>query len=248
MLSRLRTPWVAGAGALLLVVALSGAALGANGLIITGPTPEVVTDPLEPDTTTTWEDVDGNGIDDDCQDGEVVANGDAALAAFTEADTNGDGTISVDEAARTDWTGGRNCNHGGFVSFVAQQTGDEDEETEEETEEAAPEETEAEAEACEATVIEPFDPTTMTFGQYVSSVAQSDAVGGKNCNHGGAVSKAVHDAKVLAKEARDAAKAERAAEKAAAKAERAAQRAAAKAERDAAKAERGNGKGNGNGG
>ena len=121
------------------------------------------------------------------------------------------------------------------MSFVAgQQDADEDADEEEEAE--APEDAEeapAEAEECVATVVEPFDPTTMTFGEYVSTVAQSDAVGGKNCNHGGAVSEAVHAAQVLAKEAREAAKAERAAERAAAKAERDAAKAAAKTEREA---------------
>ena len=36
------------------------------------------------------------------------------------ADLNGDGTISVTEAAQSGWTGGVNCNHGGYVSQVAQ--------------------------------------------------------------------------------------------------------------------------------
>jgi hypothetical protein len=43
----------------------------------------------------------------------------------------------------------------------------------------------------------------------VSEVAQSDAVGGKNCNHGGAVSEAAHQnhaARDAAKAARNAAK------------------------------------------
>lgn len=240
MQSRLRTPWVAGAGALLLVLTLSGAVLGANTLV-TGPTPEEVTDPLVVDTTSTWEDVDGNGIDDDCQETAAVADAEAVLTALAGIDTDGDGTISVEEAAHSDWTGGPNCNHGGFVSFVAHEQGTDDEDAEEdETDEEAPAD-----EACVATVVEAFDPTVMTFGQYVSTVAQSDAVGGKNCNHGGAVSDAVHAAQELAREARDAAKAERAAERDAAKAERAAERAAAKAERDAAKAERKAGKAKG---
>jgi hypothetical protein len=237
MLNRPRT-WLAAPGAILLVLVVTGAVLGAN-VLTTGPAPEEVTDPPVVDTTATWEDVDGNGIDDDCQDGTVEADADAALTAFTEADTDHDGSLSVEEVAHTDWVGGANCNHGGVVSFVAQEQGDEDEETTEpETEdEAAP------AEACVADVVEPFDPTTQSFGEYVSGVAQSDVMGGTNCNHGGAVSDAVHAAQELAKEAREAAKAERQAERDAAKAERAAAkaerdagRAAAKADREAAKA------------
>ena len=177
MSTRPRT-WLAAPGAILLVLAVSGAVLGAN-VLVTGPAPEEATDPLVIDTTASWEDVDGNGIDDDCQE-LVEANPEAALAAFTAADADGDGTLSVTEVAHTDW------------------------------------------------------------------------VGGKNCNHGGAVSDAVHAAQEVAKAARDAAKAERAAARDAAKAERSAERAAAKAERDAAKAERKAsapkpGKGNGGG-
>jgi hypothetical protein len=239
MLNRPRT-WLAAPGALLLVLVVTGAVLGAN-VLVTGPAPEEATDPLVVDTTATWEDVDGNGIDDDCQE-LVEANPEAALAAFTAADTDGDGALSVAEVAHTDWVGGKNCNHGGVVSYVASLQGDDEDATEEEETEA-PDAEEAAAEACEADVVEPFDPTTMTFGEYVSTVAQSDVVGGTNCNHGGAVSEAVHAAQELAKEAREAAKAERAAERAAAKAERDAARAAAKAERDAAKAERTAGKG-----
>jgi hypothetical protein len=236
MLNRPRT-WLAAPGALLLVLAVSGAVLGAT-VLVTGPAAEEITDPPVVDTSATWEDVDGNGIDDDCQDGEATVDADAALAAFVAADTDGNGTISVEEAAHSEWVGGANCNHGGVVSFVAgQQDADEDADEDEDAE--APEDTEeapAEAEACVATVVEPFDPTTMTFGEYVSTVAQSDAEGGKNCNHGGAVSEAVHAAQVLAKEARETAKAERAAERAAAKAERDSAKAAAKTEREAAKA------------
>ena len=233
MLNRPRT-WLAAPGAILLVLAVSGAVLGAN-VLVTGPTPEEATDPLVVDTTATWEDLDGNGIDDDCQDGTVVADPVAALAAFTAADTDANGTLSVAEVAHTDWVGGANCNHGGVVSYVASLQGDDEEAAEDE--EADNEEAPAD-ETCDADVVAPFDPTTMTFGEYVSTVAQSDVVGGKNCNHGGAVSDAVHAAQELAKEARDAAKAERATERAAAKAERDAARAAAKAERDAAKADR----------
>ena len=48
----------------------------------------------------------------------------AAAAALAAADLNGDGTISVSEAAQSGWTGGTNCNHGGYVSGVAHGSGD----------------------------------------------------------------------------------------------------------------------------
>ena len=104
MVNRLRTGWLAGSGALVLVLAFSGAAMGA---------------PLVTDTTATFEDVDGDGVDDDCQEA-ALENTEAATAAFEAADLNGDGTISVTEAAQSGWTGGTNCNHGGYVSQVAQ--------------------------------------------------------------------------------------------------------------------------------
>ena len=104
MVNRLRTGWLAGSGALVLVLAFSGAVMGA---------------PLVTDTTATFEDVDGDGVDDDCQEA-ALENTEAATAAFEAADLNGDGTISVTEAAQSGWTGGTNCNHGGYVSQVAQ--------------------------------------------------------------------------------------------------------------------------------
>ena len=52
-------------------------------------------------------------------------------------------------------------------------------------------------------------------GAVVSVVAQSDAVGGKNCNHGGAVSEASHKDNEARKAARDEAKAARDAARAA---------------------------------
>src|SRR5215207_1663140 len=104
MVNRLRTGWLAGSGALVLVLAFSGAAMGA---------------PLVTETTATFEDVNGDGVDDDCQEA-AVENTEAAAAAFAAADLNGDGEISVEEAAQSGWTGGVNCNHGGYVSQVAQ--------------------------------------------------------------------------------------------------------------------------------
>jgi hypothetical protein len=297
MFTRLRTTWFAGSGALVLVLALSGAVLGANVLTgASGPTPEEVFDPIaEVDTTGTFEDLDGDGVDDDC-DEEVLADPVAEASAEAAVDTDGDGEVSVSEAAHSDRTGGKNCNHGGYVSQVAQdqcdggttdeaeelteptptgepvievalEPNDEDEpaEVDEEADEAeetadcdaeedeVAEEAETEdAEACEEVAAPTFDPEALGeaggFGRYVSSVAQSDAVGGKNCNHGGAVSEAVKAAKDAAREAREAAKAERAAERSAERAAAKAEREAQRAERQAAKAAKhGNGKGQGKG-
>ena len=190
MVNRLRTGWLAGSGALVLVLAFSGAAMGA---------------PLVTDTTATFEDVDGDGIDDDCQEA-ALENTEAATAAFEAADLNGDGTISVTEAAQSGWTGGTNCNHGGYVSQVAQA---DDETTDEETEDAET----AEEEACEEVAAPepetPLDPTAPnSHGAWVSWVAGSEATGGKNCNHGGAVSEASKKDQEAAKAERDARKAE----------------------------------------
>jgi EF hand len=250
MVNRLRTGWLAGSGALVLVLAFSGVAMGA---------------PLVTETTATFEDVNGDGVDDDCQEA-AVEDTEAAAAAFAAADLNGDGEISVEEAAQSGWTGGVNCNHGGYVSQVAQaddeacaepesgdtgETGDEvvDEEADEADCEATDEETAdaevAEEEACEEVAAPepetPLDPTAPnSHGAWVSWVAGSEATGGKNCNHGGAVSEA-------AKKDQEAAKAERAAAKAerdAAKAERKAARDLKKQEREAARAAKGHGKPN----
>ncbi|HEU4571804.1 MAG TPA: hypothetical protein VFR93_03890, partial [Candidatus Limnocylindrales bacterium] len=65
-------------------------------------------------------------------------------------------------------------------------------------------------------------PAPNAHGKAVSEVAKSDAVGGKNCNHGGAVSEAAHKDRAADKEARDAAKAARDAARDAAKAARSA--------------------------
>ena len=81
-------------------------------------------------------------------------------------------------------------------------------------------------------------------GKWVSTVAQSGAIGGKNCNHGGAVSEAAKKDHEAARAAREAAKAETKAAREAAKAEKKAAREAAKAARDAAKLAKEHGKGN----
>src|SRR6185312_4300794 len=58
---------------------------------------------------------------DDCETG-VLADETAAAAADAAVDLNGDGTVSVSEAAQSDRTGGTNCNHGGYVTQVAHDT------------------------------------------------------------------------------------------------------------------------------
>jgi len=197
MFTRLRSTWLAGGGAFLLVLSVTGIAAGAA---LVADNLDAVVEPAEPlegttdttDTTLTFEDVDGNGVDDDCQDAAAVAAPDAVTAALAEADLDGDGTISVSEAAQSDWTGGSNCNHGGYVSSVANG----DDEDAEDAEDADEEQTE-----CEAPVVAPVEEPAAeeetpvvtapnAHGKAVNEVAKSDAVGGKNCNHGGAVSEA----------------------------------------------------------
>jgi hypothetical protein len=262
MLSRMRTTWLAGSGALFLALVLAGAALGAPGLPSSEePTPDEAA-PLVVDTAPSFEDADGDSIDDDC-DADVMADAEAVAAAAAAVDTNADGVISVAEAAQSERIGGANCNHGGYVSNVAREqcdavTEDGDgvegeaeveptgECVEDEDEDAEGTEDDGATAECVPVAAPTFDPERFTgpgaFGAYVSSVAASDALGGKNCNHGGAVSDAVKAAKEAVRAERDAAKAERKVQRDAAKAERA----AAKAERAAAKSQ-GSGKGNGQG-
>ncbi len=231
MVTRLRSTWLAGGGAVLLVLSLSGIVAGAT---LVGDGSGDTVQPADPpvavtDTTLTFEDVDGNGIDDDCQDPAAVADLLAAPVALAAADLNGDGTISVSEAAQSGWTGGTNCNHGGYVSGVARGSDDgcaaggttpttentgagedagEGDETSSSSTETAPTGTCDKADdgadeaapttaECPATqpapapaADAPVDTSPNAHGTAVSKVAQSDAVGGKNCNHGGAVSEA----------------------------------------------------------
>ena len=104
------------------------------------------------------------------------------------------------EAARSGWTGGANCNHGGYVSQVAKA---DDESTEDETDDAEA----ADEAACEEVAAPepetPLDPTAPnSHGAWVSWVAGSEATGGKNCNHGGAVSEAAKKDHEVAKKER----------------------------------------------
>jgi hypothetical protein len=198
MLTRLRSTWLAAGGAILLVLSLTGvvAATALVAAVVPAVAPAAEVD--EPvDTTTTFEDLDGDGIDDDC-DEEVVEDAEAAAAAEAAADLDGDGTLSVSEAARSNRVGGKNCNHGGYVSTVAHDLDEDAEEEEPAEEEPAEEEEETPAECETASDEEPAeeepaedeeaDTAPNAHGKAVSEVAKSDAVGGKNCNHGGAVS------------------------------------------------------------
>jgi len=282
MFDRLRSGALAGGGALLLILSISGMAMGAS----------LTSDSAPVDTS--FVDVDGDGVADHCQTEAAAEKTEAAQAAFDAADLNDDGEISVSEAAQSGWTGGVNCNHGGYVSEVAQagdsceaedteepegtETGTEEgtetgtEEGTEGTEEAAPaedttdcvaadDETTAETaetedavaneETCEAVEAPAIDPATDTtewnHGDWVTWVSKSEATGGKNCNHGGAVSEASKAAKEAAKAAKEAAKAAKEAAKAerdAKKAEKKAARDLAKQERQANKANKGHGKPN----
>jgi hypothetical protein len=248
MFARIRSRWLAGGGALALTVLMSGVVAAATVLtVIVAPAPAA---PVA-DTTATFEDLDGNGIDDDCQTA-VVADPVAAASAETAADLNGDGTISVTEAAQSGRTGGTNCNHGGYVSMVAHgdcaapatadssaapdssadpeaviseasgepvDANDEaDSACAETAASAEPADAETPAECVAAPVVASsaapldvpvVDPAPNAHGKAVSDVAQSDAIGGKNCNHGGAVSAAAKKDHDAAKSAREAAKAAR---------------------------------------
>jgi hypothetical protein len=199
MVHHMRSKWLAGTGALLLALSMTGLAAAATFV-----------DDITPATVATFEDLNGNGIDDDCETA-VVASADAATAALTVVDANADGTISTTEAAHSDRVGGTNCNHGGYVSTIAGSTADACDEadapetTAADCSEDAPAADEAADDdaaraACEA-ALAAGTPVVLPVMTHVE-LAQSDAVGGKNCNHGGAVS----DANKAAKTERDAAK------------------------------------------
>ncbi|MEO8438472.1 MAG: EF-hand domain-containing protein [Chloroflexota bacterium] len=174
---------------------MSGLAAAAD--LVTDTTPEV-TDPAEPlvtPTIATFEDVNGNGIDDDCETGAVPADPTIVIAAFAAVDTNSDGTISVDEAAHSAWVGGVNCNHGGYVSGVAGADATEDTETPADVPVVCP--PPPVVAPVEPVVVDPTVPVAPNaHGKLVAEVAGDvTLVGGKNCNHGGAVSEAAHAAK-----------------------------------------------------
>ena len=235
MLHRPRNTWLAGGGALLLVLSISGLA-GAANLVsdTTTGTQDATTPAGGSPTVVAFVDLNGNGIDDSCETGVVTPDPVAAAAALAAADLNGDGTISVSEAAQSGWIGGKNCNHGGYVSSVAKTSTDTCDETngtgsttdqsagdardsqdstDSKNEDAADQTTNTSTTTVTTPtttvcsqpstntsttaptttvcpVVTPVAPILGATPPDVSTVAQSAAVGGKNCNHGGAVSEA----------------------------------------------------------
>ena len=244
MPSVLRAPRLAPIWVLLATLIIVGFAAGRMAQTSESPTGMVAA----------FVDLNGNDVDDTCETDPIVEDAAAAEAAEDAVDLDGDGTVSVSEAARSGRIGGKNCNHGGYVSWVAHgscadptttpeqpalvtgpdpdaavaaDTSGCDEPVEEPTTEAA----EAPADtACEEVPPPERDPALDDqkngHGKWVSTVARSDAIGGKNCNHGGAVSEAAKKDHEAARAAREAAKAEREAARAEKKAARDAGRAA----------------------
>jgi hypothetical protein len=238
VLTRMNTPIASGIVAFALAFALGGAAVGV-ALVADTVTPDDENTPAVVDTIATFEDIDGNGVDDDCQTPPAVAAPEAEASAAAAVDLDQDGTISKSEAAKSDRIGGKNCNHGGYVSGVAK-ADDEDATEDEYDDENAPEsdgttatfedldgnnvdddcqeavEVNAEAEAAAVAAVDLNQDGTISK----SEAAKSDRIGGKNCNHGGYVSGVAKGDKPDK------------AEKAAAKAARAEAKAARKAAKD----------------
>ena len=67
MFARIRSLWLAGGGALALTIVLSGVVAAAT--VLTALTVSPPTTTTVADTTATFEDTNGNGIDDDCETG-----------------------------------------------------------------------------------------------------------------------------------------------------------------------------------
>ena len=206
-MTKRRSTWLGTIGALFLVLSLSGVAAGATP-------PDAVPDEVV-DTTATFEDIDGNGIDDDCQDVDAVADADAAAAADLAVDANADGVISTSEAAHSDRIGGKNCNHGGYVSWIAHQ---------DVACEVTPTEPATEP-AVELIVAEPEDGDDEPPSPKSRRAATPTRPASRPRRH----------EKAVAAELRAALKAERTLARETAKAERTAARDAAKAERTAAR-------------
>ena len=234
-MTKLRSTWLGASGALFLVLSLSVVAAGATP-------PDAVPDEVV-DTTATFEDIDGNGIDDDCQDVAAVADEEAAAAELLTVDVEGNGTISTTEAAHSPRIGGKNCNHGGYVSWIAHQDVTcvveptepvADVPTEEGAIELVVAEDRGQEEGTNEEVVEPEDDACADASDAMKTEKAAAA----------ALRAALKAERTLAREtakaertaAHEAAKAERTAARDASKAERAAARAAAKAERTAAKA------------
>lgn len=233
-MTKRRSTWLGASGALFLILSLSGVAAGATP-------PDAVPDVVV-DTTATFEDIDGNGIDDDCQEVDAVADEEAAAAELLTVDSDGNGVISTTEAAHSPRIGGKNCNHGGYVSWIAHQDVTcVDEPTEpvtepvvepvvelivaEDEDEAADDEVAApEADACAGIDELEAVRTEKTAAAALRAALKADRT------------LARETAKAERTVAREAAKAERTSARDAKKAERTAAHAAAKAERAAAKA------------
>ena len=212
---------------MLLVLSMTGLAAAAT-----------LVDDTTPATLSTFEDLNGNGIDDDCETA-VTADAAAVTAAMAAVDANADGVISTTEAAHSGWVGGKNCNHGGYVSWVAHNSADECDEAEAEHRRRRdgrvgrgstmprsrprparrPSRPTAPRKPRKPKRLTRPTPPTMPLARHARQLlrpgrrsscptmthvelAQSDVIGGKNCNHGGAVS----DANKAAKAERDAAK------------------------------------------
>lgn len=175
-------------------------------------------------------DTNGNDIDDTCEDpATVVADETAAADAEKAVDLDGDGTISVSEAAQSDRIGGVNCNHGGYVSWVARGS--------------CPD---AVQEPAPALVTGPaLDAAATTTCEEAATTADRASKAAKDAEK--AEKKAAREAaKAARKAAHDAAKAGRDGAKATARAERDAAKAERKAAREAAKAAKQQGKGKSN--
>ena len=202
-----RSTWLAGSGSLLLILSLSG--------LVSGAEPPATDPAVTVDTTATFEDLNGDGIDDDCTVAVEVLDQGAVDTEVATVDTDADGVISTTEAAHSPRTGGKNCNHGGYVSWIAHQNHN-----------------------CvvDEPVVEPTVETVVTTPPDAEPDVTVEA-----CEPAadGAARAAIlaeralaHDA---AKTAREQARAAARAEREAAKAERTAAREAAKAERAAAR-------------
>ena len=214
-----RSTWLAGSGSLLLILSLSG--------LVSGAEPPATDPVVTVDTTATFEDLNGDGIDDDCTAAVETLDQTAVDAELATVDTNADGVISTTEAAHSPRIGGKNCNHGGYVSWIAHQNHN-----------------------CvvDEPVVEPTVDEVVTTPPDAEPDVTVDA-----CEPAadGAARAAIKAERALAREAaktarevaRDAAKAERAAAREAAKAERAAARDARKAAHAAWKATKAHGGG-----
>jgi len=205
MLFRLRSTVLAGGGALLLVLSLSGVVAAASILTALAAPVADPTEPVAADTTATFEDINGDGIDDDCQTDvvETPGAGDTARAAI---DLNGDWQISVSEAAQSGWIGGKNCNHGGYVSGVAHAC-----------DATAPAEAPATGEEIVPVVAVITTVETTTCADETADAASTAAKAAARAEKD-AAKLAAKEARLAAKEARIAAREARAAERTAAKA------------------------------